>query len=158
MIKFSVKKGCLGLFLGCILGISMVTPSFATEEVDNREIIWVTVKEKSLLMSEMRAFLSASQQILEANLLGDMKAVEEAARLVGVRLFKNTPEDLQKKLPITFTLIGPQAYIGFESIVEEATGEGDATTIFLHLAQLQKNCVMCHEIFRFEVEENKEKP
>ncbi len=146
-----LKKYVLGAFFSCVLVGAVATPSMAA---DDREIIWVTAKEKSMLMAEMRAFLHASQKILEANLSGDMKAVEEAARLVGVSLFRDTPEAIQDKLPITFTMIGPRAYMGFESIVDEAVGGGDMKVVFSHLAQLQKNCVACHALFRFEVKED----
>lgn len=151
MVGSLVKKYVLGALLSCVLGGAVVTPSVAA---DDREVIWVTAKEKSMLMAEMRAFLHASQKILESNLSGDMQAVEEAARLVGVSLFKDTPEAIQEKLPVTFTMIGPRAYMGFESIVDEAVGGGDMKVIFSHLAQLQKNCVMCHALFRFEVKED----
>lgn len=151
MVTPLVKKYAFGPLLSCLLAAAVVTPSLAA---DDREVIWVTAKEKSMLMSEMRAFLSASQKILEANLSGDMKAVEEAARLVGVSLFKNTPEEINEKLPVTFTMIGPRAYMGFESIVDEAVGDGDMKVIFSYLAELQKNCVACHALFRFEVKED----
>ncbi|MCF6345507.1 MAG: hypothetical protein L3J00_03450 [Thiomicrorhabdus sp.] len=148
-----VEKMVLGVLVGVFLSLSLVTQASAYGATDDREIIWVSEKEKALLLSEMRAFLNASQKILEANLEGDMKAVEEAARLVGVSLFKNTPEAIHEKLPITFSMIGPRAYMGFESIVDEATGGEDMMVIFSHLAELQKNCVACHSLFRFKVKE-----
>ena len=151
MNPFNVKKYFLSGLIGCFWGLTIVSQSVASGITDEREVIWVTAKEKAMLLSEMRAFLNASQKVLESNLSGDMKAVEEAARLVGVRLFTNTPEEIQKKLPVTFTMIGPRAYMGFESIVNEAVGSGDMEVIFSHLAELQKNCVACHALFRFEV-------
>ena len=149
----SVIKMGTGLFISVLLGLALTFQAKAYGITDDREIIWVTEKEKALLLSEMRAFLKASQTILEANLAGDMKAVEEAARLVGVSLFKNTPEAIHEKLPITFSMIGPRAYMGFESIVDESLGGGDMMVIFSQLAELQKNCVACHSLFRFKVKE-----
>lgn len=146
-IEKTISGGLVGIFLSLLL----VPQVKAYEVTDNREIIWVSEKEKALLLSEMRAFLDASQKILEANLAGDMKAVEEAARLVGVALFKETPEAIHEKFPITFSMIGPRAYMGFESIVDEAVGGGDMMIIFSQLAELQKNCVACHSLFRFKV-------
>lgn len=150
---FNVEKTVLGLFVGLFLTLSLVSQAKAYGTTDDREIIWVSEKEKALLLLEMRAFLNASQKILEANLAGDMEAVEEAARLVGVSLFKDTPEAIHEKLPITFNMIGPRAYMGFESIVNEAVGGGDMMIIFSQLAELQKNCVACHSLFRFKVKE-----
>ena len=151
MNPFNVKKYFFFVFFFFFWSLTIVSQSLASGITDNREVIWVSAKEKAMLLSEMRAFLSASQKVLESNLSGDMKAVEKAARLVGVQLFTNTPEDIQKKLPVTFTMIGPRAYMGFESIVNEAVGSGDLKVIFSHLAELQKNCVACHALFRFEV-------
>ncbi len=153
MVRLVVQKWLSIGILGGILNGIVLSSAWASEVIDNREVIWVTEEEKSMLMSEMRAFLNASQKILEANLAGDMNAVEAAARLVGVKLFKETPENIHEKLPITFTMIGPRAYMGFESIVDEAVGGGDMEVIFSYLAQLQKNCVTCHALFRFEVKE-----
>ena len=137
----------LSSFLSLFLMIQVTT----SQAADDREVIWVSASEKAQLLSEMRAFLKASQQILEANLAGNMEAVAEAARLEGVKLFNETPEAITEKLPITFSMIGPRAYMGFERIVDEAEGAGDMQEIFSQLAQLQKNCIACHGLFRFDV-------
>jgi len=141
------------ILLGGFLSLFLMVQVTASQAADDREVIWVSASEKALLLSEMRAFLKASQQILEANLAGDMKAVAKAASLDGVKLFNETPKTISEKLPITFRMIGPRAYMGFESIVDEAEGSGDMQEIFSALAQLQKNCIACHALFRFEVKE-----
>jgi len=151
MVLLNIKNGMLSGFVGCFLGLMLFSQANASEITDDREVIWVSAKEKAMLLSDMRAFLVASQKVLEANLAGDMKTVEEAARLVGVKLFKDMPEDINAKFPISFTMIGPRAYIGFEAIVYEAAGSGNREAIFSHLAQLQKNCIACHALFRFDV-------
>ncbi len=153
MIQLKVKHYFLSGLVSAFLGLMFSFQAVASDITDEREIIWVSAQEKSMLLSDMRAFLVASQKVLEANLAGDMKAVEEAARLVGLKLFKEMPEDMNEKLPISFTMIGPRAYMGFEAIVYEATGSADREAIFSQLAQLQKNCIACHALFRFEVKE-----
>ncbi len=139
------------ILLGGFLSFFLMVQVTASQAADDREVIWVSASEKAQLLSEMRAFLKASQQILEANLAGNMEAVAEAARLEGVKLFNETPEAITEKLPITFSMIGPRAYMGFERIVDEAEGAGDMQEIFSQLAQLQKNCIACHALFRFDV-------
>lgn len=121
------------------------------QEADSREVIWLSGAERAALMSEMRLFLSTSQQILEATLAEDMTKVETLARPVGVKLMKDTPASLKDKLPAGFTQLGPQAHLGFENIADEASGLGDQTIILQQLADLQKSCVACHAQYQIKV-------
>ena len=151
MNRARFKKGFLCGVIGCFLGLSMVTQVAASESADAREIIWVSADEKAALLSEMRAFLEASQQILEGSLADDMDVIEEAARSVGMKMMRGTPKELHKKLPSGFTALGPKAHRGFETIADEALGMGDREVVLQHLAELQKTCNKCHSIYRFEV-------
>ena len=117
---------------------------------DNREVVWLTEAEQAELLKEMRGFLSASQQVLQAALEEDMQKIEAAARPMGIKLMKNTPPGLSEKLPEGFRALGPQAHQGFEDIADEASGLGDTQIILQRLAQMQKTCVACHAQYQFK--------
>jgi len=137
--------------MGCFLGFSMATQVLASESADEREVIWVSADEKAVLLTEMRAFLEASQQVLEGSLADDMAVIEGAARSVGMKMMRGTPKALHKKLPSGFTALGPKVHRGFETIADEASGMGDREVVLQFLAKLQKTCNGCHAIYRFEV-------
>jgi len=151
-MKYFIKVRQITVF--CFL-VSVVGLSYAEVDqgaADSREVIVVTAAEKAALLSEMRNFLIASQKILQASLIEDMQAVEDAARPVGMKLLKQTPEAIKQKLPDGFTAIGPKAHRGFEEIADEASGLGDREEVLQKLADLQLLCTQCHAIYRFEVQ------
>lgn len=123
-----------------------------TPSADMREEILLSPSEKAALLTEMRRFLIASQQILAASLRDDMEAVEAAARPVGMQLLKATPPALREKLPEGFRALGPEAHKGFEAIADEATGLGDKDVILQSLSELQTTCIACHEKYQFVTE------
>lgn len=153
MRKLSFKKALLWGVLGCCFFGSLAQAGSQEKgaEVDAREIIWVTAGEKSVLLTEMRSFLEATQKILEGSLADDMEVIETAAREVGIKMMKGTPKALHDKLPSGFTALGPKAHMGFENIADEAAGMGDREVVLEYLAALQKTCNGCHSIYRFEV-------
>jgi len=122
-----------------------------SESADNRTVIGLTDTEKTALLSEMRQFLSASHQILSAALTEDADAVEAAARPMGVKLMKSTPDALKTKLPKGFGELGSRTHLGFEEIANEASGMGDTNVILKQLAKLQTNCIACHAHYQFKV-------
>ena len=122
-----------------------------SESADTRTIIWLKDAEKTALLAEMRGFLSASQQILEAALAEEADTVEQAARPMGVKLMKSTPDSLKAKLPKGFGELGSKTHLGFEEIANEAAGIGDTTVILKQLAKLQTNCIACHATFQFKI-------
>ncbi len=143
----TIKRAILGGVTSCFLAASMVQ----TVSADEREIIWVSAEEKSVLLAEMRSFLEATHKILEGSLADDMEVIEQAARPVGVKMMRATPKALHEKLPAGFTAIGPKAHRGFEGIADEAVGMGDREEVLQQLAELQKTCIQCHNLYRLEV-------
>ena len=153
MMKLSVKTSLLWIVMSGVF-ISSVVQAESPDEtaiVDDREIIWVTAEEKAVLLSEMRAFLVATHEILEACLAKDIAAVEQAARPVGMKVMKATSKVLHAKFPEGFKTLGPKAHMGFEDIADEAAGLGDREVVLEHLAKLQKTCIRCHKMYGLEV-------
>jgi cytochrome c556 len=140
----NMKTTLQRLTLSTLLTLTTL-PVFAT---DARTIVWLSEEEQTLLLSEMRQFLVASQKILAASLKNDMETVEATARNVGIQQMRSTPDSLRAKLPKGFKALGPKVHRGFEDIANEAETLGDSTVILKRLAQLQKNCIACHAAYR----------
>ncbi|WP_024852238.1 hypothetical protein [Hydrogenovibrio kuenenii] len=138
-----MKRNLLLMLMGLIFS--------ANSYADNRTIVWLSAEQKAMFLQEMRDFMSASQQILEASLADNMDQVEKSAREVGIKMIKNTPLSLKKQLPPGMMKLGPETHRGFESIADEASSLGDKEVILNRLAALQKNCVACHKAYQIKV-------
>lgn len=138
-----MKRNLLLMLMGLIFSVN----SYA----DNRTIVWLSAKQKAMFLQEMRDFMSASQQILEASLADNMEQVEKSAREMGIKMIKNTPASLKKQLPPGMMKLGPATHHGFESIADEASTLGDKEVILNRLATLQKNCVACHQAYQIKI-------
>lgn len=125
--------------------------SFHAAHADSRNVVWLSADQKSAFLQEMREFMSASQQILEASLADDMTRVEKAAREVGIKMINNTPASLKAKLPPGMMKLGPATHKAFEDIANEAETLGDKNEILHKLATLQKNCIACHQAYQIKV-------
>lgn len=132
------------------LGVLLTAITLPAMSADNRTVIWLDEGEKSLLLSEMRQFLVASQRILEASLKDDMETVKITARQVGIQQMNSTPASLRKKLPKGFKTLGPKIHKGFEDIAYEAETMGDSTVILKRLAELQQTCISCHAAYQIK--------
>lgn len=133
------------------LGVLFTIITLPAMSADNRTTIWLNKNEKSLLLSEMRQFLVASQKILAASLKDDMETVKTTARQVGIQQMNATPTSLRKKLPKGFKTLGPKIHRGFEDIAYEAETMGDSTVILKRLAELQQTCISCHATYQIKL-------
>jgi hypothetical protein len=156
LIKRKTTVVLSGLFLLSFLNVGnaqaqTIVDQAAINPADAREVIWVSTAQKAALLTEMRNFLITSQKVLESSLQEDLSSIEQAARPMGIKAMKATPEAIQKILPPGFTQLGPKVHLGFESIADEASGLGDREVILSKLANMQKTCIACHAAYRFEV-------
>lgn len=133
------------------LGVLLTGITLPAVSADNRTVIWLDKTEKSLLLSEMRQFLVASQTILAASLKDDMETVKITARQVGIQQMNSTPTSLREKLPKGFKTLGPKIHRGFEDIAYEAETMGDSTVILEKLATLQQTCISCHATYQIKL-------
>ncbi len=117
---------------------------------DNRQAIVLTPGERDLVLGEMRAFLQAVQQIVEAVPREDNAAIAVAARRVGAAARQEVPLSLVRKLPGPFKVLGFDTHSRFDSLALDAEQLGDPEHSLEQLAELMGNCVACHARFRIE--------
>lgn len=139
-------------FIWIGIGVYLCFPLLAQAD---RQVVWLSANQKEAFLGEMRAFMSASQQILEASLADNMPQVASAARNVGMKMIRNTPKDLKERLPKQMMVLGPATHRAFEEIANEAETLGDKEVILTKLAKLQKNCVACHQAYQIKIRPRK---
>jgi hypothetical protein len=118
---------------------------------DLRTPIVLTEHERLLALEEMRMFLSASQQILQAASHDDMQTVAEVAAKVGECIPTSLPGDLLSKLPEDFGKLGFATHDAFDALAWKVKGGVSSQEVVEDLSTLMQNCVACHASWRFEV-------
>ncbi len=121
------------------------------EGSDGRTAIVLTQGERDFVLTEMRGFLNAVQQIIEGLDEKDMKKVKEAAHEVGMANMAEVPGSLMRKLPMGFKQMGHPTHAAFDELAAEAADMGERDKIINQLATLMQNCVACHNSYRLEV-------
>ncbi len=115
-----------------------------------RTSILLSPGERDLVLGEMRAFLQASQQILAVTSQGSMGGVVEAARAVGAAAQQGVPPSLIGKIPGEFKVLGFDTHTKFDLLAADAEQLGDPTHSLQQLAELTRNCVACHAVYRID--------
>lgn len=119
---------------------------------DGRTAIVLLPSEKDLILDEMRGFLSASQQIIQAVSQDDMQNVVIAAKKVGLAAQEEVPGSLVGKLPMAFKKLGFDTHTKFDELAMDAGDMEDKEQTLKLLAELMQNCVACHAAYRLDLE------
>ncbi|RMG38431.1 MAG: hypothetical protein D6720_01315 [Gammaproteobacteria bacterium] len=117
---------------------------------DGRTAILLTEGERDLVLSEMRAFLAAVQQVLDASVRGDVDAVASAARAVGMATRAGVPDSLVGKLPLAFKKLGFATHEAFDRLALDTEALGDTREVPETVAGIMRNCVACHASYRLK--------
>ena len=117
---------------------------------DGRQSLMLEAGERDLVLTEMRMFLSAVQQITQAANEGDADAIAKAARIVGRAAQEAVPGSLMKKLPLEFKKLGFDTHSKFDQLAMDAEQFGDTAVSMKQLSTLMQNCVSCHAGYRVD--------
>ena len=121
---------------------------------DGRMAIKLNENEKNLVLEEMRAFLTSTQQIVASINNKDLKQVGKSARAVGRAAQDAVPGTLMGKLPMEFKKLGVDTHNKFDVMAMDAEQLEDGDHSMNQLAELLQNCVACHASYRIELESN----
>lgn len=139
----------LGVALGVTLYVFIVCGSVAPAS-DGRAALLLTPQERDLVLTEMRAFLVATQTILASAAGDNLRPVVPAARAVGAQAQQGVPATLMGKLPIGFKTLGLDTHRRFDQLALNAEEFGDPRQTLAELGELLANCVACHAVFRID--------
>jgi len=118
---------------------------------DGRTEILLTDSERNLVLTEMREFLNSVQQINQGLANQDMALVARAAQKSGKAAQAAVPGTLIGKLPIAFKKLGGDTHAKFDQLARDAGDLSDTKHTLEQLSTLMKNCVSCHEAYRFSL-------
>ena len=125
----------------------------AVEEADDgRTAILLSSGERNLVLAEMRGFLESVQEIIEAVVENDMKAIVKSTHNVGMANAQGVPASLMGKLPLEFKKLGMATHQAFDDLGMEAKDMGDGALVMKKLGKLLQNCTACHASYRLEAE------
>lgn len=115
---------------------------------DPRRAIVLDPPERALVLTEMRGFLTAVQQITDAAVRNDAKAIAAAAKPMGMAAAGGVPPTLAGKLPLEFKQLGFSVHQDFDRIVLDAEAMGDTRHSLTQLGEILGKCVACHAMFQ----------
>jgi len=149
-----MSKSCLTvitLLLMIIAGgvYKFILTADASKSSDTRELIQLTAAEKDIVLTEMRIFLTSTQQIIKGISEDDMELVASQAKKSGKAAQAEIPASLAKKLPVQFKKLGSDTHVKFDQIAMDADDLGDNEHTLSQLSVLLQNCTSCHELYRF---------
>ena len=118
---------------------------------DGRTAIVLLPSEKAFILDEMRVFLSATQQIVQAVSNDNMQSVVVGAKKGGKAAQENMPDTLGAKLPMAFKKLGLDTHTKFDELAMDAQDMEDKEQTLALLAELMQNCVACHAAYRLDL-------
>jgi hypothetical protein len=148
MLRFSLLLNfLLAAALAAGVYLFMVRGNVAPAS-DGRTAVIVEPGERDLILAEMRHFLEAVQEIVEAAGKEDMAAVAKAAHSVGSTVAEGVPPALMGKLPLEFKTLGLATHKAFDEL--EAAAPGGRAGALAALGAILNNCTTCHGGYRLD--------
>ena len=115
---------------------------------DNRTALILEDFERDFMLSEMRGFLVAVQQLTDGIEKDDMSQITNAARKVGTADLGHVPGSFMGKLPLAFKKMGMSTHKAFDQLAMDAEQLGDKEHTLSQLNQILPTCTACHALYR----------
>ena len=144
--------------LAIALGLLAITTPVAANEIDKRQILPITEMQRDHVLTEMRALLSGTQNILDALLREDMAAVARYARSLGMGMVHKAEDHLKAVLPKEFMQLGMSVHKDFDQIAIDAESLKDPKHTLRQLSESMKKCNACHAGYQIRVKEQLAQP
>jgi hypothetical protein len=134
------------------LGFAIMTTTAAASEIDKRKVLPLAEHQRNHVLTEMRALLSGTRNILEALSREDMAAVAGHARSLGMGMVHKGEDHLLAVLPKEFMQLGMAIHKDFDKIAADAESLKDPQHTLRQLSESMKKCGACHESYQIRVE------
>lgn len=141
--------------------IASITTGNAVDKVDTRRILPLTEHQRDHVLTEMRALLSGTQNILDALSKEDMAAVAREARSLGMGMAHKGEDHLKSVLPEEFMRMGMSVHKAFDEMGADAESLKDPKHTLRQLSKAMQTCNECHAGYQVRVKEHpsgREKP
>ena len=134
------------------LAFLATTTTATATEVDKRKVLPLAEHQRNHVLTEMRALLSGTRNILEALSREDMTAVASHARSLGMGMVDKGEDHLLGVLPKEFMQLGMATHKDFDKIAADAESLKDPRHTLRQLSESMKKCSACHESYQIRVE------
>jgi hypothetical protein len=134
--------------------LSFIAATATAGEVDTRRVLPLTEHQRDHVLTEMRALLSGTQNILGALSNEDMTAVAREARALGLGMAHKGEDHLQAVLPEEFMQMGMSVHKDFDKIAADAESLKDPKHTLRQLSKAMQTCNGCHAGYQIRVEEH----
>lgn len=138
--------------LAIALSFITMTTTAAAAEVDKRRVLPLAEHQRNHVLTEMRALLSGTRNILDALSREDMTAVASQARSLGMGMVHKGEDHLLAVLPKEFMQLGMATHKDFDKIAADAESLKDPRHTLRQLSESMKKCSACHESYQIRVE------
>ncbi|ARO88643.1 hypothetical protein EBAPG3_013165 [Nitrosospira lacus] len=137
-----------------VIALSFIafTTTGAANEIDKRRVLSINEMQRDHVLTEMRALLSGTQNILDALLREDMVAVARYARPLGMGMTHKAEDHLKAVLPKEFMQLGMSVHKDFDQIAIDAESLKDPKHTLRQLNESMKKCNACHAGYQIRVE------
>jgi hypothetical protein len=139
-----------------MLGIALIlfTAAAPANEIDKRQVISLSEHQRDHVLTEMRALLSGTRNILAALSRDEMPAVAREARALGLGMAGKGESHLGSVLPEEFMRLGMSVHKDFDNIALDAESIKDPRHTLRQLSEAMKKCDSCHASFQIRIREH----
>ena len=125
----------------------------AANEVDKRQVIPLSEHQRDHVLTEMRALLSGTRNILDALSRDEMAVVAREADSLGLGMAGKGEDHLGSILPGEFMRLGMSVHQDFDNIARDARSIKDPKHTLRQLSEAMKKCDSCHAGYQIRVKE-----
>lgn len=151
-----IGKLAIGLWVLTIITLGYFFYFGSTSRsLDNRTAIHLTPAERQLVLTEMRALLTAVNGILSGLADKDYEGAAKVADAVGMGLvasLENQEKTILLKLPVEFKKLGFGTHEKFDEIAGKIRKKQEIHSLLKEMDELTRNCVACHASYKIEVD------
>jgi hypothetical protein len=136
------------------IALIFIASSATGNEVDTRRILPLTEHQRDHVLTEMRALLSGTQNILDALSKEDMTVVALEARSLGIGMAHKGEDHLKAVLPREFMQMGMSVHKAFDQIAADAESMKDPKHSLRQLSKAMQTCNACHASYQIRLKEH----
>ncbi|EOQ96456.1 hypothetical protein LEP1GSC195_2931 [Leptospira wolbachii serovar Codice str. CDC] len=155
----SIGKIAIGIWIVTFITLGYFFYFGSTSRsLDNRTAIHLTPAERQLVLTEMRALLTAVNGMLGGLADKDYEGAAKAADAVGMGLvasLEHQEKTILLKLPVEFKKLGFGTHEKFDAIAAKIRKKQDIHTLLKEMDELTRNCVACHASYKIELDSEK---
>ncbi|WON74505.1 hypothetical protein [Nitrosospira sp. Is2] len=140
--------------LGIGLFFFFFTVAAVANDVDKRQIVPLSEHQRDHILSEMRALLAGTRNILDALSRDEMATVAREARALGLGMAGKGENHLRSVLPEAFMRLGMSVHKDFDNISLDAQSIKDPRHTLRQLSEAMKKCDSCHASYQIRINED----